>query len=248
MQPILMLIIGLPLFLFVFVGPIYCAFKMAKFKNRNSVIWKILAVVPVTTVPIFLVLSFMPSVREKTDNNTYDSHFTAIYDSTGYILTAICSILFVAFFYFRLYATPVPLVPALQNSLLHIHVPLALIAYSFAIATFILSIIRAAKDGLFPRAILKLQSFAILLFYSSIIFGSIWAEIAWGSYWTWDPKETWSLILLSLLIAVTTYLTISVPGKTKGLLMSLIQVAVITFVFFLDKILSGLHSYGELFY
>lgn len=247
MKSILVLVIGLPLALFVLVGPIYCAFKMAKFKNRNYIIWKILAVI--ASVPTFIVLSFMPSVREKSDREAYASHFTASYDSTGYILGAICSILFVAIFYFRLYGpTAMPLVPALQNSLLHIHVPLALIAYSLVIAAFILSIVRTAKDSLFPRAILKLQSFAVLLFFFSIIFGSIWAEIAWGSYWTWDPKETWSVILSSVLIAVTTYLTISVPGKVKGLLMSFIQVAVITFVFFLDKILSGLHSYGGLFY
>lgn len=247
MKSVLALVIGLPLALFVLVGPIYCAIKMAKFKNRPSGIWKLFAVI--ASVPTFILLSFLPSAREKSDKEAYDSNFTGTYDSVGYILTAICSVLFIAFFYFRLYGpTAPPLYPALQNNLLHIHVPLALVAYSSAIATFILSIVRMAKDSLFPKAIIKLQSFAVLLFFASVIFGAIWADQAWGQYWTWDPKETWSLILTNLLIAGTTYLTISVPGKIKALLMSFIQVAVITFVLFLDKVLSGLHSYGELIY
>ncbi len=247
MKSILALVIGLPIALFVLVGPIYCAFKMAKFKNQSSVFWKIFAVI--AAVPTFIILTFVTSAREKSDREAYDSKFTATHDSTGYILAVICSVIFIAFFYFRLYGpTAPPLYPALQNSLLHIHVPLALIAYSSAIAVFILSIIRTTKDSLFPKAIIKLQSIAVLLFFVSVIFGSIWAEIAWGSFWSWDPKETWSLILASLLIAGTAYLTISVPGKIKGLLMSLIQVVVITFVLFLDKVLSGLHSYGELIF
>ncbi len=246
MKSILMLAVGLPLLLFVLVGPIYCALKMAKFKNRKAIIWKMLAIL--LPVPTFIVLSFLPSMREKPDRVSYDSHLTANYSAIGYVLAATCSVLFIAFFYFRLYATLSPIVPALRNGLIHIHVPLALIAYSLVIAAFALALIRTAKNSLLPRAILKLQSFAVLLLSFSIIFGSIWADIAWGKYWTWDPKETWSLILLSLLIATTTYLTISVPGKVKSLLMCSIQVAVITFVFFLDKVLNGLHAYGEIFY
>src|SRR4030067_653128 len=55
-----------------------------------------------------------------------------------------------------------------------------------------------------------------------IITGSIWAEYAWGSYWSWDPKETWSLITWLLYAALLHgRLTVGGRGRTAAILATL---------------------------
>ena len=108
-----------------------------------------------------------------------------------------------------LYATTVPrdiepLVPALQNNLLlSIHVAVAVIAYGAFTVAFAAAVLylmqhndripwlppKAKLDEIGYRAVLV--GFPLLALV--IILGAIWAEIAWGTYWSWDPKETASL-------------------------------------------------------
>lgn len=97
-----------------------------------------------------------------------------------------------------------PLVPALQNQLLlTVHVAVAVIAYgaftvSFAAAVLYL-IQRNDTVRWLPRSTVldeigyKAVIVGFPLLALVILLGAIWAEIAWGSYWTWDPKETASL-------------------------------------------------------
>ncbi|MCK4417295.1 MAG: c-type cytochrome biogenesis protein CcsB [Candidatus Latescibacteria bacterium] len=98
-----------------------------------------------------------------------------------------------------------PLMPALQSSWLGIHVVASLIGYAFFTISFVSSVIYLALfrgsapnrpslvsnlDALSYRTI----SLGFLFLALGIITGSVWAERAWGSYWSWDPKETWALI------------------------------------------------------
>ena len=107
------------------------------------------------------------------------------------------------------YATTVPsnaepLVPALQNQLLlTVHVAVAIIAYgafTVAFAAAVLYLIQrrdcirwlprgSVLDEISYRAVLV--GFPLLAL--AILLGAVWAEIAWGTYWSWDPKETASL-------------------------------------------------------
>lgn len=104
-----------------------------------------------------------------------------------------------------------PLVPALRSHWLIIHVASAAIAYgtlavACAIATMYLCKKRLVQNGADSEALLlpalerldviasQLVSLAMPFLTLLIITGAIWAEYAWGSYWQWDPKETWSLI------------------------------------------------------
>ncbi len=105
-----------------------------------------------------------------------------------------------------------PLMPALQSNWLTFHVGTAIFAYgSFAIACglAIMYLYRAHKEdkgsvgkilGKFPGLDVlddftyKTIAFGFLFLTLCIISGAIWAEAAWGRYWGWDPKETWSLI------------------------------------------------------
>lgn len=80
-----------------------------------------------------------------------------------------------------------------------------------------------------------------------IITGSIWAEYAWGSYWSWDPKETWSLITWLLYAALLHgRLTVGWRGR-KAAIFAIIGFAALLFTFLgVNLLLPGLHSYSSL--
>jgi cytochrome c-type biogenesis protein CcsB len=79
-----------------------------------------------------------------------------------------------------------------------------------------------------------------------IITGSIWAEYAWGSYWNWDPKETWSLVTWLIYAALLHgRLTIGWRGRRAAYFL-IIGFAVVLFTFLgVNLLLPGLHSYDS---
>ncbi len=149
----------------------------------------------------------------------------------------------------------IPLVPALQQSyLLTAHVASAIIAYgtfTSGFAAAILYLIQKGKnyswmpavdqlDDMSYRAVLVGFPFLTLL----IILGSIWANIAWGKYWSWDPKETASLVTWLFYVA---YMHARIMRGWKGsraAILLIIGFAAVLFTFFGNYIFSGLHAYG----
>jgi ABC-type transport system involved in cytochrome c biogenesis permease subunit len=102
-------------------------------------------------------------------------------------------------------ATADPLVPALQNNLLlTVHVAVAIVAYgafsiSFAAAVLYLTQPDEGRPGWPKPALLDEMGYRAViigfpLLTMTVVLGAVWAEIAWGSYWSWDPKETSSLL------------------------------------------------------
>jgi len=97
-----------------------------------------------------------------------------------------------------------PLMPALKSNWLLIHVVTAFLGYAaFALAfgTALLYLIqeRQPRPSLPPCPLLdsliyRTTVLGFLLLTVGIATGAVWAETAWGRYWSWDPKETWSLI------------------------------------------------------
>jgi ABC-type transport system involved in cytochrome c biogenesis permease subunit len=79
----------------------------------------------------------------------------------------------------------------------------------------------------------------------ALVFGAVWAEQAWGAWWSWDPKETWALVTW---LVYTFYLHVRLIRKKTGALpawISVIGFACTLFTFFgVNFLLSGLHSYG----
>ena len=77
-----------------------------------------------------------------------------------------------------------------------------------------------------------------------IITGAIWAEYAWGRYWNWDPKETWSLITWLFYAALLHQrLTVGWRGR-KAAIMAIIGFLAVLFTFLgVNLLLSGLHTY-----
>ena len=84
-----------------------------------------------------------------------------------------------------------------------------------------------------------------LMLTLGIITGSVWANSAWGSYWSWDPKETWSLITW-LVYAALLHSRLMRGWKGKKLaILSIIGFISVLFTYFgVNYILAGLHSYA----
>lgn len=95
-------------------------------------------------------------------------------------------------------AETAPPVPALRSAWLYLHVTFAFIGMVFFAAAFVLSIVRLVpgKNGEWCEKKAYAATTAGFLFYSlgGLIFGAVWAYRSWGRYWSWDPKETMTLV------------------------------------------------------
>jgi cytochrome c-type biogenesis protein CcsB len=148
-----------------------------------------------------------------------------------------------------------PLVPALQNNLLlTVHVALAIVAYgAFSVACaagalFLLSPPEGRRGLPKPEKLDEIAYRAVVIAFPLmtlvIILGAVWAQIAWGTYWSWDPKETASLFTWLIYGA---YLHARVVRGWRGrraawLLM--LGFAAVLFTFFGNLFFGGLHSYS----
>lgn len=89
------------------------------------------------------------------------------------------------------------LMPVLNSPLLTLHVSVIMMAYALLSLTFV-----AALTALIaPAKRDEMQLLSQLMLYPALVFlgygifiGAIWANVSWGTYWSWDPKETWALI------------------------------------------------------
>lgn len=148
-----------------------------------------------------------------------------------------------------------PLMPALQNSpLLTLHVFTAALAYGAAVIAFGAAVMYLLSpyvkwsgwpksetlDDLGYRAVIV--TFPMLTIM--IILGSVWANIAWGRYWSWDPKETAALVTWLIYGA---YLHARVVGGWRGKRSAWLLVlgfAAIIFTYFGNLFFGGMHSYA----
>lgn len=158
-----------------------------------------------------------------------------------------------------------PLVPALQSYWMKIHVPANFVGYGcFAIAAMagVAYLLRDWRARVRPQGLLatRLPSLELLddVMYKSIalgfafftiatILGALWAAEAWGGYWSWDPKETWALIVW---LNYAAWLHMRIAKGWQGPAMawwSVVGLFITLFAFLgVNMFLSGLHSYGEL--
>ncbi len=147
-----------------------------------------------------------------------------------------------------------PLVPALQNNLLlTVHVAVAIVAYgSFTVAfASALLFLSPWRRGLPSHELLDEISYkSVVVGYPfltlTIVLGAVWAQTAWGSYWTWDPKETASLVTW---LIYGSYLHARVVRGWRGeraALLLLLGFAATLFTYFGNLFFGGLHSYSGL--
>ena len=109
------------------------------------------------------------------------------------------------------------------------------------------------KPGVLPtidlveEVIYQANAVGFMLLGVGIITGAVWANYAWGSYWSWDPKETWALIVW-LNYAAWLHLRLTKGWRGRPLAWwAIVGLFVTLFAFVgVNMFLSGLHSYGEL--
>jgi ABC-type transport system involved in cytochrome c biogenesis permease subunit len=144
-----------------------------------------------------------------------------------------------------------PPIPALQSYWLVLHVTLSFIGESFFIVGFVSALMYLAnRDEEKKQRLDRLTYASIGIGYpiftaGALIFGAIWAQNAWGNYWSWDPKETWALITWLVYTAfLHTRLVRRLRGRVSAIL-AIVGFAFTVFTFFgVNYLLSGLHSYG----
>lgn len=157
--------------------------------------------------------------------------------------------------------------PALKSQWLTFHVVTAMFAYGAFAVSFglgIMYLLKSRKEeqgykskptGIvtyFPSLVAldelsyKVVGFAFPLLTLCIITGAIWADYAWGTYWSWDPKETWSLITWIIYAAfLHARLMYGWKGK-RAAWMAVFGFAAVLFTFFgVNYLLPGLHSYAQ---
>ncbi len=155
-----------------------------------------------------------------------------------------------------------PLIPALKSNWLIAHVITCFFGYAafgLAFALSIMFLLKRLETPQHKNAFLRLipgghllddltyQMVAIgfLLLTLGIITGAVWAHSAWGSYWTWDPKETWSLITW-LVYAAFLHSRMMRGWRGKKLaILSIVGFCCVLFTYFGVNYLAGLHSYAQ---
>ncbi|MCL1821339.1 MAG: cytochrome c biogenesis protein CcsA [Prolixibacteraceae bacterium] len=154
------------------------------------------------------------------------------------------------------------LVPVLKSYWLAVHVAVITGSYGFlglgafiGILTMILMIIRNEKNG--TKITLMIDQLTVVNEMAALtglccltlgtFFGAVWANVSWGRYWGWDPKETWALITI-LVYTFITHLRLIKPLRGKfnfNMSMILGFSSVLITYFGVNYFMSGLHSYGS---
>ncbi len=157
-----------------------------------------------------------------------------------------------------------PLPPALQSLWLPVHASICLMSYAVFALAFSISLMYILQErqiktkrlgGLFKRlpsldALDAINERCLKIGFPlltvGIITGSIWAEEAWGRYWGWDPKETWSLITWLWYAAILHQrLTVGWRGR-RAAIMTIIGFLTLIFTFLgVNFLLHGEHSYAS---
>ena len=153
-----------------------------------------------------------------------------------------------------------PLMPALQSGWLVFHVSTAILSYGAFGVSFVLGLMFLMRgrfreegfaDRIFPdrerldRMGYRSVCLGLLFLTMTIITGAFWAKKCWGTYWNWDPKETWSLVTW---IVYAAYLHLrrmrGWQGKGAALFAVIGFICVIFTYIGVNTFLPGLHSYA----
>ncbi|OGD25775.1 MAG: c-type cytochrome biogenesis protein CcsB [Candidatus Aminicenantes bacterium RBG_13_63_10] len=154
-----------------------------------------------------------------------------------------------------------PLMPALQSYWLWLHVSITLLGEAFFAVAFITSLMYlfasssrnkapsektiAAAEKL-DRASYRCIAVGFPLFsLGGLVLGMVWAHKAWGAYWSWDPKEVWSLVTWFVYaLYLHTRLVMGWKGRRSAVIAVIGFLAALFTYFGVNYLLSGLHSYA----
>ena len=152
-----------------------------------------------------------------------------------------------------------PLIPALKSNWLIGHVITCFLGYAGFAVAFGFSIMYLLKPGdkaetglrsrlpsllVIDELTYQMVMFGFLFLTIGIITGAVWANSAWGTYWSWDPKETWTLITW-LIYATLLHLRMMRGWHGKKIAwVSILGFMAVLFTYFGVNLLPGLHSYA----
>ncbi|MFZ2447301.1 MAG: c-type cytochrome biogenesis protein CcsB [Syntrophobacteraceae bacterium] len=180
----------------------------------------------------------------------------------GFIAAAL-AFLAMAYASFSTDAKIQPLVPALKSNWLIAHVITCFLGYAAFAVSFGLSMLylvrKKSHDNPGHGVLAFLPSakhiesfnyqmilFGFLWLSVGIITGSVWANSAWGTYWSWDPKETWSLITWLIYAALLHARSMKGWQGSRVAWLSMLGFGCVLFTYFgVNFLLSGLHSYAR---
>ncbi len=147
-----------------------------------------------------------------------------------------------------------PLMPVLQSPLLSIHVMTVMCAYALFALQVLLGVqafvlMRQRRSAELERTTALSQFLlypAVFLLTIGIFLGAVWANVSWGNYWSWDPKESWALITL-MVYAVplhrTSFGAFCRPRFYHIYMVGAFLAVIITY-FGVNYLLGGMHSYA----
>lgn len=148
-----------------------------------------------------------------------------------------------------------PLMPVLSSPLLGLHVAVIMVAYAllaFMLINGLAAVIVRISNKDSDKEITRMAEVSRRMLYPAvaclsfgIMIGAIWANISWGTYWSWDPKETWSLITV-MIYAIGLHKSMA-PGLQKPMNFHIFNImafmSVLMTYFGVNFILGGMHSY-----
>lgn len=150
-----------------------------------------------------------------------------------------------------------PLMPALRSNWLTVHVFTCFLGYAGFFVSCLASIgyllaSRAGRESnpetslALEKIIGKAIAFGFLFLSLGIITGAVWANSAWGTYWSWDPKETWSLITWFIYAAFLHCRFMRGWQGQRAAWISIIGFISVVFTYVgVNFLMSGLHSYAK---
>ena len=154
-------------------------------------------------------------------------------------------VLFPAGFVFS--AQPQHLPPALQSVFFVPHVLSYMLAYIILTNAAVQAAKQIVSDIDYELSAYKLVCAGFPLLISGLILGSIWAELAWGDYWGWDPKELWSLATLLVYVGYF-HFRAGHPDNKKAnsawLIVGFIFIVITLLWVNLSRIFAGMHNYA----
>ncbi len=250
---------------FLTLSIIFCLLSLTRKQNRViSVVHSLIIVLGMLWLTLLLGLRWLVSGHLPMSNGPETMLFMAwitlvstiimmkkipVVKSFGTVVSAFCMLVSTI-----AYGSPqiTNLMPVLQSPLLSIHVATVMIAYSlFAMVTLIAVyglVLHKKKNVVELERMTALSTLilypAVALLSVGIFIGAIWANISWGTYWSWDPKETWALITL-MIYAVPLHKSFMPSSQIGHHLYILISfLAVLMTYFGVNYFLPGMHSYA----
>jgi ABC-type transport system involved in cytochrome c biogenesis permease subunit len=149
-----------------------------------------------------------------------------------------------------------PLMPVLQSPLLSSHVALIMLSYSlfaFMALNGAASLVLMRKPSRYEQSqrltiISRIMLYpATLLLAIGIFIGAVWANVSWGSYWSWDPKEVWALV--TMIVYAIAFHDTSIPwlrsDRAFNTYILFASLTVLMTYFGVNYLLGGMHSYAN---